>query len=138
VGSTYFRFSCANCQKSLGLYYLTTSKELDDLREMFSFNYESVTLYEVGKAQHGVSGHIPPTACESSSLSEENTATDADVQSSSSSACEQDELSEREEIERVSKARELKLVVTFLLSSPDIFESDKTRSVKLYGQGHAA
>ena len=111
MGSTYFCFSCTNCQESLGLYYLTTSKELDDLREMFSFNYESVTLYEVGKAQHGTSGYIPPAACDSSFIPEENSATETDVQSSSSSACEQDELSEREEIERVNV--DLALISTY-------------------------
>lgn len=116
---------------------------------MFSFNYESVTLYEVGKAQHGVSGLIPPTTCNSSSLSEENAAKDADLQSSSSSAPEQDELSEREEIERVSKVGELihidNLLDAFHHSSPHLFkrlpsvsyELDKTCSLELYGQGYA-
>ena len=59
VGSTFFRFTCAMCQNQLGLYYLTTSKDLDDLREKFSFSYESVTLYELGKAQHGVDNPVP-------------------------------------------------------------------------------
>lgn len=114
---------------------------------MFSFNYESVTLYEVGKAQHGVSGHITPTTCNSSSLSEENTARDADFQSSSSSACEQDELSEREEIERVSEVLELiqidNLLDTFhhylFKRFPFLsYELDKTCSIELYGQGYAS
>ena len=33
VGSTYFQFTCLNCQSTLGRYYLTSSKDLDDLRE---------------------------------------------------------------------------------------------------------
>ena len=36
VGSTYFNFTCTNCQELLGRYYLTTSKDLDEL-EKFTF-----------------------------------------------------------------------------------------------------
>ena len=53
VGSTYFRFTCASCQNPLGRYYLTTSKDLDNLREKFTFTIESITSYELGKPQHG-------------------------------------------------------------------------------------
>ena len=53
VGSTYFRFNCSSCQAALGRYYLTTSKDLDDLREKFTFTVDSLESYELGKAQHG-------------------------------------------------------------------------------------
>ena len=53
VGSTYFRFTCASCQNPLGRYYLTTSRDLDNLREKFTFTIESITSYELGKPQHG-------------------------------------------------------------------------------------
>jgi Yippee zinc-binding/DNA-binding /Mis18, centromere assembly len=53
VGSTYFRFTCAECQNGLGRYYLTTSADLDSLREKFTFTVESITSYELGKSQHG-------------------------------------------------------------------------------------
>lgn len=53
VGSTYFRFNCSSCQAALGRYYLTTSKDLDDLREKFTFTVDSLGSYELGKAQHG-------------------------------------------------------------------------------------
>ena len=53
VGSTYFNFTCSNCQAQLGRYYLTTSKDLDELREKFTFNVNNIQSYELGKAQHG-------------------------------------------------------------------------------------
>jgi len=53
VGSTYFSFACVSCQTSLGRYYLTTSKDLDYLREKFSFNVDSISSYTLGNAQHG-------------------------------------------------------------------------------------
>ena len=72
VGSTYFRFTCAMCQNPLGLYYLTTSKDLDDLREKFTFSYESATLYELGKAQHGVDNPLPISTIDSSEIIEDS------------------------------------------------------------------
>ena len=53
VGSTYFSFTCFNCQAPLGRYYLTTSKDLDSLREKFTFSVDGISSYELGKAQHG-------------------------------------------------------------------------------------
>ena len=53
IGSTYFNFTCSNCQAQLGRYYLTTSKDLDELREKFTFNVNNIQSYELGKAQHG-------------------------------------------------------------------------------------
>jgi kinetochore protein Mis18 len=53
VGSTYFSFTCSGCDGALGNYYLTTSKELDDIRERFTFFIDKVTSYELGKAEHG-------------------------------------------------------------------------------------
>jgi len=53
VGSTYFNFTCLNCQTLLGRYYLTTSRDMDSQRERFTFNVDAITSYELGKAQHG-------------------------------------------------------------------------------------
>lgn len=53
VGSTYFSFTCFHCQAPLGRYYLTTSRDLDSLREKFTFSVEGISSYELGKAQHG-------------------------------------------------------------------------------------
>jgi hypothetical protein len=53
VGSTYFAFTCSTCSTLLGKYYLTTSMELDDWRQKFTFNCDLVSSYELGKAQHG-------------------------------------------------------------------------------------
>lgn len=52
-GSTYFCFLCSQCQQPLGRYYVTTSKDLDHVREKFTFNIDEITSYELGKAQHG-------------------------------------------------------------------------------------
>jgi kinetochore protein Mis18 len=49
VGSTFYRFSCKSCNASLGRYYLTTSKDLDLLREHFSFEVNAVSSYQLGK-----------------------------------------------------------------------------------------
>ena len=58
VGSTYFRFNCSSCQAALGRYYLTTSKDLDDLREKFTFTVDSLGSYELGKTQHGKASEL--------------------------------------------------------------------------------
>ena len=54
-GSTYFCFMCnqPQCLQTLGRFYVTTSKDLDEVREKFTFNIDSITSYELGKAQHG-------------------------------------------------------------------------------------
>jgi len=72
VGSTYFRFNCSNCQAVLGRYYLTTARDLDDLREKFTFSVDAVASYELGKAQFGKAENVPesmPTASSSASSS---------------------------------------------------------------------
>ena len=52
-GSTYFSLLCVGCQQSLGRYYVTTSIDLDYARTRFTFAIDSITSYELGKAQHG-------------------------------------------------------------------------------------
>jgi hypothetical protein len=53
IGTTYFNFRCASCQKNIGRYYLTTSNDLDNLRERFSFLVSELSSYELGKSQIG-------------------------------------------------------------------------------------
>ena len=53
IGSTYFSFACSVCNNDLGKYYLTTSKDLDSLREKFTFYVDAISSYELGHAQHG-------------------------------------------------------------------------------------
>lgn len=98
VGSTYFRFTCAMCQNPLGLYYLTTSKDLDDLREKFSFSYQSVTLYEIGKAQHGVDNPVPFNTSDPSGTTEDG----EESSSSHTNGLDLKEPTNKEEIGRVS------------------------------------
>ncbi len=37
----------------IGRYYLTTSKDLDSFREMFTFDIKSISSYELGKSPLG-------------------------------------------------------------------------------------
>ena len=53
VGSTYFTFACLYCKLQLGKYYLTTSKDLDLVREKFTFQCDNIATYELGKAKYG-------------------------------------------------------------------------------------
>lgn len=53
IGSTYFTFSCCHCHTDLGRFYITTSKDIDHLREKFTFNIGCISSYELGKAQAG-------------------------------------------------------------------------------------
>jgi len=57
-GNSYFWFQCSEprCQEKLGKYYVTTSRDLDHVREKFTFSVEAIDSYELGKAQFG---HIP-------------------------------------------------------------------------------
>mmetsp|Transcript_31610 Transcript_31610/g.30145 ORF Transcript_31610/g.30145 Transcript_31610/m.30145 type:complete len:280 (+) Transcript_31610:249-1088(+) len=74
VGSTFFRFTCVECQNTLGRYYLTTSKDLDDLREKFTFTIDSINSYELGKSQHGkIFKDTPPVTAVDPEINDENT-----------------------------------------------------------------
>lgn len=53
IGSTFINFKCSGCNNPLGRYYLTTSSDLDNLREVFTFEVKNVSSYELGKARHG-------------------------------------------------------------------------------------
>jgi hypothetical protein len=65
IGSTYFNFMCSYCHSLIGRYYLTTSSDLDHLREKFSFLVDELTSYEIGKSQIGT---IPEMTTESDAL----------------------------------------------------------------------
>ena len=49
VGATYFKFSCMGCESSLGRFYLTTSQDMDAMREKFTFLVSTIKSYELGK-----------------------------------------------------------------------------------------
>jgi hypothetical protein len=72
-GCTYFCLSCYNCQSVLGKYYVTSSEDLDSLREKFTFNSDQIRSYELGVAEHGMPlikreiDVIPSLACNESS-----------------------------------------------------------------------
>jgi hypothetical protein len=73
-GSTYFEVLCRSCQQALGRYYVTTSKDLDHVREKFTFSIDAITSYELGKAQHG---KIPEVTVVSFPVAEEVAAEDS-------------------------------------------------------------
>ena len=54
-GNSYFWFQCSDpkCQEKLGKYYVTTSKDLDHVREKFTFTVDAIDSYELGKTQFG-------------------------------------------------------------------------------------
>jgi hypothetical protein len=52
-GSAYVLLNCSTCQKTIGKYYLTTPKALDELRENFTFSVAEIDSYELGKAEYG-------------------------------------------------------------------------------------
>jgi hypothetical protein len=52
-GSAYVLLNCSTCQKTIGKYYLTTPKALDELRENFTFSVTEIDSYELGKAEYG-------------------------------------------------------------------------------------
>jgi hypothetical protein len=75
VGSTYFTFSCSECDSDLGKYYLTTSSDLDELRERFTFHVDNISSYELGKSQHGsMPEHVPQNGTEGVETIEERKA----------------------------------------------------------------
>lgn len=82
VGCTYFVFTCINCQSPLGRYYLTTSRDLDDLRQKFTFTVQAISSYQLGKAQHGqmpecTTGEGKDTSSKESNGSNDDTSTSA-------------------------------------------------------------
>ncbi|ORY00696.1 hypothetical protein K493DRAFT_335258 [Basidiobolus meristosporus CBS 931.73] len=48
LGSTYIPLSCS-CNASIGKVYKTTSRSLDNVRDMYTFMLDSVTCYELGR-----------------------------------------------------------------------------------------
>ncbi len=52
-GSSYFCYICLECQNPLGRYYTATTIGMDNIREKFTFDVDSISSYELGKAQHG-------------------------------------------------------------------------------------
>lgn len=52
-GSTFFVIECQTCHKTLGKYYITTPRNLDEVREKFTLLIDHISSYELGKVQHG-------------------------------------------------------------------------------------
>eukprot|EP00126_Sphaerothecum_destruens_P012623 Sdes_comp21629_c0_seq1m20221 len=50
VGSTFIPFQCGECGKSLGKSYKTTARVLDELRDMFTFDLNSISCYKLGSS----------------------------------------------------------------------------------------
>lgn len=69
IGSTYFSFTCTNCSTTLGRYYLTTSKDLDYIREKFTFNIDGINSYILGTSQHGT---MPEPIVENNNVANDN------------------------------------------------------------------
>ncbi len=63
-GSSFYSFVCLNCQHPLGRYYVTTNVNVDNIREKFTFDIDSISSYELGKAQYGKSDTESPKSNE--------------------------------------------------------------------------
>ncbi|KAL1924765.1 uncharacterized protein VTP21DRAFT_4419 [Calcarisporiella thermophila] len=49
LGSAYVNLLCKSCGAILGRVYKTTPRILDNIRDMFTFNLDSVKTYQLGK-----------------------------------------------------------------------------------------
>lgn len=62
-GSTYFAIDCAQCSSTIGKFYITTPKALDEMRECFTFYTDELQSYELGKGDFGrPQSPAPPAA----------------------------------------------------------------------------
>jgi hypothetical protein len=50
---TYFPIQCAQCCRSIGRYYISTPRALDEIRERFTFLVDEISSYELGSAELG-------------------------------------------------------------------------------------
>ncbi|RKP11200.1 yippee zinc-binding/DNA-binding /Mis18, centromere assembly-domain-containing protein [Thamnocephalis sphaerospora] len=48
-GSTYWKIECRQCGRLIGRKYLTTPRELDHLREKYSYSVSEIEYYELGQ-----------------------------------------------------------------------------------------
>ncbi|KAI8322853.1 hypothetical protein GQ54DRAFT_248983, partial [Martensiomyces pterosporus] len=48
-GSVYVELSCANCRAQLGRRYITTTEEMDSIRNAYALDIDKVMTYELGK-----------------------------------------------------------------------------------------
>ncbi|XP_033635197.1 kinetochore protein mis18-like [Asterias rubens] len=48
LGSTYVHLVCKHCNEVVGKVYKTTSRQLDNLRDLFTFSAHQITSYQVG------------------------------------------------------------------------------------------
>ena len=56
MGSTFHLLHCAKCEALLGRVYLTTARQLDPLRDMFTFSTAAVTSYLLGSSEFAAPG----------------------------------------------------------------------------------
>ncbi|WFD30784.1 hypothetical protein MSPP1_001808 [Malassezia sp. CBS 17886] len=61
AGSTYVRLHCAQCGRSLGRMYRSTPRDLDELRDAFSFFVDAVTVYQLGSTSAGAARQSSPS-----------------------------------------------------------------------------
>ena len=52
-GATFFPIDCEQCKKTIGRYYITTPRELDDVRHCLTFFVDKLSSYVLGSGQIG-------------------------------------------------------------------------------------
>ncbi|XP_063933857.1 protein Mis18-alpha-like [Zophobas morio] len=48
IGSTFFVLNCGKCRSFLGRKYITSSRELDSLRDLYSLDVSAIDSYQLG------------------------------------------------------------------------------------------
>ncbi|RYG59051.1 hypothetical protein EON64_20650, partial [archaeon] len=52
-GATFFPIDCEQCKKIIGRYYITTPRELDEVRNCLTFFVDKLSSYVLGEGQIG-------------------------------------------------------------------------------------
>lgn len=53
AGCTFTNLYCENCDETIGKFYITTSRLVDNLRDKFSLFVDKISVYKVGTANIG-------------------------------------------------------------------------------------
>ncbi|XP_022082563.1 uncharacterized protein LOC110974910 isoform X3 [Acanthaster planci] len=55
LGSTYIHLLCKQCNEVVGRIYKTTSRQLDSLRDLYTFSAHQISSYQIGSGQQRAS-----------------------------------------------------------------------------------
>lgn len=55
LGSTYHMLNCTACQQPIGRCYKTTSRNLDEIRDRHTLDFDKLNMYQLGQRKSGTS-----------------------------------------------------------------------------------